>query len=53
MSNAEYEALMQEDRTGVSNDHITIWEAMLLFGSDLPELADRINAEASEAESLF
>lgn len=53
MSNAEYEALMQEDRTGVRNDPMSVWEAIVLFGSDLPELADRINEEASEAEFLF
>lgn len=44
---------IEKDRTAVQNDSLTWRDALGLFMTDLPGLAERINYETEEVENLF
>ena len=44
---------IEKDRIAVRNDSLTWREALELFITDLPSLAERINYETEEVENLW
>ena len=52
-SESNYSVAEKEDTTSINNTPLSWRDALFMFVTDLPSLAERINYETEEVESLF